>query len=714
MTLLRHTGALLSVLLLAGCSAEEAGSIPTRSCDVTVSYTPTQSLTGPVMVVGEWDGFATAGRPMIDRGDGVFTLKLEGLESRDYGYYFLVNGKVQRDPQNAFSRWVRSEELSLLRVPDCTVPELKLQRFKVTADGSLDVDVGYFDGSEAVGPDASKVVLALDGEPQANAFDATTGRLSLRRQGLKPGKHRVKVTAVDAQGREAAPLFLPFWVEAEKFRWESGAMYFAFTDRFRNADPTNDAPTPDVDPIANYQGGDFAGITQAIEDGYFDSLGVKTIWISPVDENPDGRFIGTFDKYYSGYHGYWPSKPRTPQRRFGSMEELRSLTDAAHARGIRVLADLVLNHVHEEHPYFKEHIQDGWFNQANACVCGTDKCAWDDVPLTCKFTPYLPDYNWRSQKMVDQFVADTLWWLEEADFDGFRMDAVKHIEQTAARTLRGKLRELTEMSGTDFYLVGETFVGANERDKIVKYVSPDQLDGQFDFPLYWPLREAFAAGQGLERVEGAVAENERFYAPGTINSPFLGNHDVPRFISAAADQIKNDQPDQAWSNRPPERVTDANAFQKAKYAFAFLLTQPGVPLIYYGDEVGLPGVGDPDNRRMMRFGTQLASQEQSLLEFVQKLGQARVANKALQVGARRLLRVEADLYAYQRDTEDGQGAIIAINRGASERTLVVGLQGGIAAATGSYTDVFSGRTVTLSGTETRLTLPPRSVSVFVP
>jgi glycosidase len=139
-----------------------------------------------------------------------------------------------------------------------------------------------------------------------------------------------------------------------------------------------------------------------------------------------------------------------------------------------------------------------------------------------------------------------------------------------------------------------------------------------------------------------------------------------------------------------------------------------VPLIYYGDEVGLPGAGDPDNRRMMRFGSAVNSQEQSLLEFVQKLGQARVANKALQVGARRLLRVEADLYAYQRDTEDGKGAIVAINRGSTERTIIVELQGGLAAATGSYTDIFSNRTVTLSGTETRLTLPARSVSVFVP
>jgi glycosidase len=700
-------------MLLAGCSAEQAGSFPTRSCDVTLTYVPSQSSTEPVRVVGEWDGFAAEGRPMVDRGDGVYTLTLQGLETREYAYYFSQGGAKLRDPLNPYSRWVRSEELSLLNVEDCRVPQLKLERFKVTPTGQLDVDVSYVDGAAGLGPDASKLVLELDGQPQTGAYDATTRRFRLRAEGLAQGKHRVKVTAVDSVGQQARPLFLPFWVEPEQFRWESGAMYFAFTDRFRNADPANDAPTPDVEDIANYQGGDFKGITQALEEGYFDALGVRTLWISPVEQNPDGRFIGTGNKFYSGYHGYWPSKPRTTQQRFGSLQELRALTEAAHKRGIRVIVDLVLNHVHAEHPYYTEYLDDGWFNTINSCVCGERNCGWNEMALTCRFTPYLPDLNWRSHKMVEQFVADTMWWLEEADFDGFRMDAVKHIDQTATRTIRGKLREITEMTGTEFYLVGETFVSKDERPLIAKYIGPDQLDGQFDFPLYWPLRETFAKGDSMTYVEGGLAENERFYGAGIINSPFIGNHDVTRFISAA-NANATDAPGDPWSNPPAERVTNPEAFQKAKYAFAFLLTQQGVPLIYYGDEVGLPGAGDPDNRRMMRFGDELATQEQQLLEFVQVLGQARRSSKALQLGARRPLRVEDHLYVYQRDTADGDGAIIAINREGSERALLVELQGSLAASNATYFNVFDSRSVELRGTETRLVLPPRSVSVFLP
>ncbi|NVJ23094.1 glycosyl hydrolase [Myxococcus sp. AM011] len=704
----------LPVLLLSAACGDSEDSIPVRTCEVTLTYAPQQSLQGAVSLTGEWNGFAATPQPMADRGDGVFTARLEGLEPRDYGYRFVVGKQELMDPQNPYSRWVRTEEYSRLTVPDCRQPVLELRRFVATPEGALDVDVAYVDGTDEVGPDTDKVTLSLDGEVRQGAFDAKTGRLRLQVAGLAQGKHHVKVVAMDASGRAAEPLYLPFWVEPQKFRWESGLMYFAFTDRFLNARSENDGAVADVDPIANYQGGDFAGITQKIEDGYFDALGVRTLWISPVDQNPEGRFIGTGGKYYAGYHGYWPSAPRTTQHRFGSIDELRALTAAAHARGIRVIADLVLNHVHQEHPYWVNHRNDDWFNTSASCVCGTQDCDWEEKRLTCKFTDYLPDFNWRSSNMVDRFIDDTLWWLEAADFDGFRMDAVKHMDQVAGRTLRGRLRDITAMTGTEFYLVGETFVGADGRSQIARYISPRELDGQFDFPLYWPVREAFADGQGLERVDQAVRENEVFYAPGTINSPFIGNHDVARFISQAAKQLDGEGGDPWSSSRPSATVTDAAAFEKAKFAFTFVLTQPGVPLVYYGDEVGLPGAGDPDNRRLMRFGSTLTPLEAELLTVVQKLGQARRAHPALQTGARDTLRIERDLYVFQRSLPDGQGAIIAINRSDVERPLVVEPLGSLAASSATYADVFSGRTLQLAGTETQMVIPPRSVAVYVP
>ncbi|WP_163996429.1 alpha-amylase family glycosyl hydrolase [Pyxidicoccus caerfyrddinensis] len=705
----------LPALLVAAACGDSEDSIPVRTCEVTLTYAPQQSVQGTVSVIGEWDGFSSTNPlKLADRGDGVFTARLEGLEPRDYGYRFQLGEKQLMDPQNPFTRWVRAEEYSKLTVPDCRQPALELRRFVVKEDGKLEVEVAYLDGTDEAGPAKEGVTLSLDGVEKPDAFDRSTGIFRL--DDVAPvGKHHVKVTAKDAQGREATPLYLPFWAEAKKFRWESGLMYFAFTDRFNNARADNDGPVADVDPIANYQGGDFAGITEKLDAGYFSELGVKTLWISPVDQNPEGRFVGTGGKYYAGYHGYWPSKPRTTQHRFGSLEELRALTAAAHKKGIRVIADLVLNHVHQEHPYWIQHQGDGWFNTSASCVCGTQDCDWEEKRLTCKFTNYLPDFNWRSSDMVDQFVDDTLWWLEAADFDGFRMDAVKHMDQVAGRTLRGRLKEITAMTGTEFYLVGETFVGEDGRSQIARYISPRELDGQFDFPLYWPIRRAFADGEPLSVVDTAVRANEVFYAPGTLNSPFLGNHDVARFMSQAAKQLDGAGGDPFSNSRPPATITDAAAFEKAKYAFTFLLTQPGVPLVYYGDEVGMPGAGDPDNRRMMRFGTMLEPMEGELLALVQKLGQARAANEALQTGARHTLRVESDLYIFQRSLPDGRGAIVVINRGTVLRPpLEIDLVAGLAAGKGTYADIFSGRELTLEGTATVVELPPRSVSVYVP
>ncbi|MFP2930862.1 alpha-amylase family glycosyl hydrolase [Pyxidicoccus sp. 3LG] len=705
----------IPALLAAAACGDSEDSIPVRTCEVTLTYAPQQSLVGgTVSVSGEWDGFSSTPLKMQDRGDGVFTARLEGLETRDYGYRFVVGDETLLDPENPYTRWVRSDEYSRLTVPDCRQPVLELKRFSATQEGTLDAEVAYLDGTDEAGPAVPDMVLSVDGEARPEAYNPATGRFVLSTTGLAQGKHHVKVTAKDSEGREAAPLYLPFWVEPQKFRWESGLMYFAFTDRFLNARSENDRPTPDVDPIANYQGGDFAGITAKIEDGYFDAMGVRTLWISPVDQNPEGRFIGTGGKYYSGYHGYWPSQPRTTQHRFGSIDELRALTTAAHKRGIRVIADLVLNHVHQEHPYWVQYQADGWFNTSASCVCGSQDCDWEEKRLTCKFTNYLPDFNWRSSDMVDQFISDTLWWLEAADFDGFRMDAVKHMDQVAGRTLRGRLKDITAMTGTEFYLVGETFVGADGRSQIARYISPRELDGQFDFPLYWPVREAFADGQGLERVDAAVRANEVYYRPGTINSPFLGNHDVARFMSQAAKQLEGAGGDPFSNSRPPATVTDASAFEKAKYAFTFVLTQPGVPLVYYGDEIGMPGAGDPDNRRMMRFGTAVQPMEQELLEVVQTLGRTRLAHPALQTGARRTLRVEKDLYIFQRDLPDGQGAVVAINRSDVARPVVVELLGGLAGSSGTYEDVFSGRTMQLAGTETVMVLAPRSVALYVP
>ena len=380
-------------------------------------------------------------------------------------------------------------------------------------------------------------VVTLDRAAAEASWSASTGELVVEATGLSLGKHTVTVALLDTAGLAAEPLLLPFWLEAEPFDWRDATLYFTFTDRFRNGDPTNDAPLAGVPTPANYQGGDLAGIRQALEEGVFDRLGVRALWLSPLDANPETAWPGTDGRQYSGYHGYWPAQARTLERRFGTLTELRALTTAAHAKGIRVIADLVLNQLHQEHPYFVAHHDDGWFNVGNACVCGAPGCDWDTHALDCWFTSYLPDLDWRSTPMADQLASDVRWWLEEGDLDGFRIDAAKHLLHTAIRSVRGVTEPITAVTGTPFYLVGESFTGAGDQALLAQHLGPHELDGSFDFPLYWPLVDTFAKDKPFGPLDAAMRTNDGAWPPLTINSPFLGNHDLPRFISQAAGQV---------------------------------------------------------------------------------------------------------------------------------------------------------------------------------
>jgi neopullulanase len=688
------------------CGALPAPSGPVRSCEQVIRFVPAMSREA-VGVRGEWNSFAP--EPMTRRPDGTWEWR-KVLEPRVSGYAYRIDlGKDELilDPTTGFTRWVGQTEHSRLFAPDCATPVLEVASFQATSAGALTLSITAKMGS--VKAPLKQPRLVLDGREQTTPFDPASGVLSFEASGLAVGKHTVKVVLEDEAGKTAEPVLLPFWVEPEPFKWEESILYFVFTDRFRDGDRSNNRVTPSVDAQANYQGGDFKGVTQAIEEGYFDRLGVRALWLSPPDANPDGAFDGSYGRKYTGYHGYWPSEPRAVQRRFGTLDDLKALTKAAHARGIRVITDLVLNHVHEQHPYVAQHRDDGWFNIGNGCVCGTNGCGWEEKPLVCSFTTYLPDYNWRNAAMGDQFAADTMWWLEEADLDGFRLDAVKHLDHIGGRTVNQHLAKISAITGVDYYLVGETFTGSEGRPQIRAYIGPQELDGQFDFPLYWPVVQAFARGDSLVPVDQAVRANEAYYTAETLNSPFLGNHDVARFISIAANQIGNDPGGQAWGDKPPFTVESDEAFQRMKWAFAFILTQRGVPLIYYGDELGLPGAGDPDNRRPMKW-TGLSPREADLLDFMRKVGTARKQSRALKFGSRDTLITENDLYVFQRATED-DGAIVAINRG-GDRTVTLSLRLALARLPVTLKDAVSGRVVTVPSTG-QLTIPGRSTMVLV-
>jgi glycosidase len=697
---------------------------PVRSCKTVISYEaggPVQSL----YVAGSFNGWAENSDRLTDPdGDNVYEVELS-LGEGDYPYKLVKDGEWILDPSNPYRIWVDGMENSRLIVGNCRYPKLELVSHEIDYDPGADrgrilTRIQYVDGSEQSGLDADSVTLWVNGEPRANIeVDPDTWALTVDLRDLEPNKYTLTVTAADNDGRATEPLRAPGWVEAEPFEWRDAVIYFVFTDRFRNGDPSNDEPAAGVEQIANYQGGDWIGVLQALRDGYFDDLGVNVLWLSCLQDNPDDGFPGGDPHLYTGYHGYWPSEPRAVQPRFGTMEVLEELVAEAHRRGIRVLADAVLNHTHTEHPYFQEHFEDGWFHGDGSCVCGGPGCGWEEHKIDCWFAEYTPDLNYGNPDVVDQIIGDVMWWVWEADLDGLRCDAVKHMRHVAVMTLAGEVAETYEAAGTRFYLVGETFTGENGRWEIADFIGPHELDGQFDFPVFWALLDTFARnGRSMADLDSAIQANEGFYPEDTVMSPFLGNHDVPRLFSHAngdiADLWGNGSKEQAW-NDPPGAGTTEDPYLRVKLGFTCLFGLPGAPLIYYGDEVGLPGAGDPDNRRMMRFDEDLSGYEQSVLTHVQKLGVIRRDTRALRRGDRTTIIAEQDAYVFARhDEETGEVAVVALNRGLSQWSRVVYLPESLGVADGqTLVDAISGAEVTVDGGGVDVELGPQQGAIYV-
>lgn len=700
----------------------EARCQGTRPCAVRVRYRPEGAPPRAVFLRGEWNGWDLS-EPLQPDPDGALSREVT-LPAGDYGYKFY-DPDADRwflDQANPYTKWIAGVQNSRLRVPDCQRPLLYLVRPVESGAGAISFAVQAAPGRDGTAIDAASAVASRNRQALAGAFDERTGRFEIRESNLAPGKHSFRFDVRDAAGRAAEPLYLPLWLEEAPFDWRDAVLYFPMIDRFRNGDALNDAPVPGADPKANWQGGDFAGLRAAVEDGFFDDLGVNALWLSSVSQNTAGGWPGSDGRSYSGYHSYWPvssghsaARPlagvQTVEPHFGTAEMLRSLIDAAHARGMRVIADLVLNHVHQESPLWARHKNDQppWFSPLY--VCGWDR------PIECWFAPYLPDIDYTNLDALETMVEHAAWLLREFDLDGFRVDAVKHFLHDVGWALRARLDE-TVGPGARPYLLGETFTGEDGAGQIAEYLGPRELDGQFDFPLYWQtVKTLLREEEGLDALARRLTQTRESYGPGAVMSNFLGNHDVCRALSHAAGDIAdlwgNGAREQGW-NDPPGLPAGELPYQRLRMAWTFLFSLPGVPLVYYGDEFGMEGAGDPDNRRPMRFSGHSLQQLQTL-EHLRRLAFARRAHPALRRGESETLLLDPDglLWAYGLSS-GADRAVAALNRdGASRRREIPVGPLGLAEGDVLY-DAVGGGAARVSGGRLALDVPGRGSALLLP
>jgi alpha-amylase len=457
--------------------------------------------------------------------------------------------------------------------------------------------------------------------------------------------------------------------------WTDEVMYFIVTDRFFNGDRSNDK---NVEPGNEwgYHGGDVAGVTQKLD--YLKGLGVTTLWLTPWTDNDDKPLTIDGGKKLWGFHGYWPKDLQQVDEHLGRMETVRTFVNEAHRRGMKVMMDYVINHTGYEHPWGKNRKNPKdphhtWFNQM-----GDIRNYDDPYQVVRGDLAGLPDWDQDKPEVASYLIDNASWWVQQTGVDGLRVDAVKHVDHRFVQQFAREIK--TRFPGK--MLLGEVLHG--DPNVVASYLR-DGFDSMFDFPLYYGITDVFAKGQSARRL-GSLFAQDGAYPDGTFLTPFIDNHDVPRFMSMA----------------------NGNGKDRLKGALTFTLTVRGMPCIYYGTEAGLKGAGDPSNRADMPWN----NLDADLTAHIKKLTAIRKQHEPLRKGKQLEMWQDEDLYAYSRQSGKDE-VIVALNVSDHQQSRKVPLRAESQLPSGTQlTDLLSGKTVTVEGRHLSITLPPRSQMVL--
>lgn len=465
--------------------------------------------------------------------------------------------------------------------------------------------------------------------------------------------------------------------------WQDEIIYFIFTDRFANGDRGNDFNVQPNQPWA-YHGGDLQGIINKLD--YIKDLGATTIWLTPIIDNRDDAFVADFGGGHKqeiwGYHGYWFKDFYKIDEHLGSMAKMRELVQKAHQKGIKILLDVVANHTDYDHPFAKDRKNKNskyhnWFNHYGVIKDFNDQWWVENGELA-----ELPDIN-QNNPEASRYVIDSMkWWIQQTGVDGFRIDTVKHVPRKFWQQFN---REIRQFAGNDFLLLGEIYDGRPE------FLAPYLREGMhtaFDFPLYYAFKDAFGSGQSMRRF-GEVFAKDSLYPMPSLLSPFIDNHDVPRFVHEAQGDKR----------------------QRLMLSMAFLMSIRGMPMLYYGTEVGLPGGGDPDNRRDMDF-----NRDPQLQAHTKRLTAMRKQYRALRRGRQLEMWQDNQIYGFTRLTENPNEEILAFFNNSNQpqtRTVQIRNESPLKKSSARLQNVFNPQEqVQVQQGQIQVTVPPMGYAIY--
>ena len=451
--------------------------------------------------------------------------------------------------------------------------------------------------------------------------------------------------------------------------WPDAVLYFVVLDRFANGNRANDAEV-DVNAKGTFHGGDLAGLTEHLDE--IASLGVTALWITPVVDNIDSFVTGAgFPDW--GYHGYWADDFTKLDPRFGTEGELKTLVDAAHRRGMRVLLDVVYNHAGYNSRYMRDPKTKLWLRSNENGTCGND-----DI-TSC--VAGLPDFKTELQEVRDYLFDAHLGLAKRTGLDGFRLDTVKHVTHDFWRQHRARV---TSELGEDFFLLGEVWGG--DAQSLDPWFAGDEMDGGFDFSFQGSAL-GWLQGRGRTVAFDRYLKSREKVRGGYLLSHFLSSHDVRGGLNI----LEGD---------------------KELFRLAALLqfTTQGLPMIYYGEEVARPGGDWPDNRGDMPWGARDIlpgkgkARDEAMRADYTKLIAIRKAHPALSRGAHTTISTDGDLLVFARKYENDE-VLVAVNRGSESAQLSV-------PASANAFDVWNGEPLTAAEGKIAATVKPRGARIL--
>jgi glycosidase len=478
----------------------------------------------------------------------------------------------------------------------------------------------------------------------------------------------IRITVHTPAGHASAPfVFAPRRAPSDGLSGFSAAdvLYLIMPDRFADGDPSNDGPDHAVQLALprGWHGGDLRGITQHLD--YLQQLGITTVWITPVTQNHNPQ----------SYHGYGATDLYAVDEHFGTLQDYKHLAEALHARHMKLVLDIVPNHIGPGHPWVQDSPDPTWFHgtlahhteaQGEFAPVTNPHAPWRDQENVTQgwFANVLPDMNQEDPAVATYLTQNVIWWVEQAGVDGLRIDTFPYVGRPFWHDFHAQIHGLYPHLTT----VGEIFNGdptitsafAGGVTRVGRNLNVDTgLDTPFDFPTYFALRNVFLKDAPMTALAEVLRLDELFPHPERL-VPFLGNHDTARFM-----------------NDP------AATPQKLDLAFTILTTMRGMPQIYAGDEIAMRGGDDPDNRRDFPggFGNSQPSafnaatrspEQQYTFATVQNLLTIRRQHPALQTGEEQVLEVDQDSMVYVRILQQHAGVqrvLIAINKAAAAKEL---------------------------------------------